>query len=145
MRESRERSSGRIFRMRPWTTIALLSLLTYSASSFGQSSYSDPNWQQACEKTKATQIEQPNPPEPLPTSKLAGCNEQDLYYGFHGKPAYPAALQCGWYERAHPRPTEANMFYGPGVLTMLYANGQGVARNYDTAIHFACEEYWASE
>jgi uncharacterized protein YecT (DUF1311 family) len=68
-----------------------------------------------------------------------------LYYGIKGKPDYAAALQCGWYERAHPKPGDANMFYGPGVLTMLYANGQAVPRNYDLAIRFACEQDWASQ
>ena len=37
------------------------------------------------------------------------------------------------------------MFYGPGVLTMLYANGKGVPRNYDLAIRFACEQDVAAE
>jgi hypothetical protein len=37
------------------------------------------------------------------------------------------------------------MFYGPGVLTMIYANGKGVARDYDLAIRFACENEWAAE
>lgn len=36
------------------------------------------------------------------------------------------------------------MFYGPGVLTMLYANGRGVERNYDLAIRFSCENEWAA-
>ncbi len=37
------------------------------------------------------------------------------------------------------------MFYGPGVLAMLYANGRGVERDYGMAIRFACEEQWVSE
>jgi len=37
------------------------------------------------------------------------------------------------------------MFYGPGVLAMLYANGKGVSRNYEVAIHLACENPWAAE
>ena len=131
--------------MRPRTTIVALSFLISSASSFGQSSYSDPNWQQACEKAKTAQIEQPNLQESLPASKLAGCDERELYYGISAKPDYAAALQCGWYERAHPKPNVANMFYGSGVLTMLYANGQAVPRNYDLALRFACEQNWASE
>jgi hypothetical protein len=68
-----------------------------------------------------------------------------LYYGITHDPNYTAALQCAAYERSHPDPHTADMFRGPGVLTMLYANGQGAARNYDTAIRFACEENWASD
>jgi hypothetical protein len=37
------------------------------------------------------------------------------------------------------------MFYGPGVLSMLYANRKGTAPNYELAIRFACENIWASE
>jgi hypothetical protein len=131
--------------MRPWRTIALLSLLMPSASSFGQSSsYRDTDWKQTCEQATATPIEQPNLQRPVSASNPANCNEQDLYYGAKGKPDYPGALQCGWYERTHPKPNQANMLYGPGVLTMLYANGQAVPRNYDLAIRFACEQEWAS-
>jgi hypothetical protein len=76
---------------------------------------------------------------------LPGCNERALYYGFDGKPDYPAALQCGWYQYEHPQDRVGNMFYGPGVLAMLYANGHGVKQDYDMAIRFACEEQWVSE
>lgn len=131
--------------MRPWTTIALLTLAACAASSSGQSStYREPEWKRVCEKATAAPIEQPNLQGPLSTSKLASCNEQDLYYGMRQEPNYPAALQCGWYERIHPKSNEANMFYGPGVLSMLYANGQAVPRNYDLAIRFACEQDWVS-
>jgi len=82
---------------------------------------------------------------PLTEKELESCNETKLYYGFGGKPDFPAALQCGWYQRAHPQHTLGNMFYGPGVLTMLYANGKGVGRNYDLAIRFACENEWAAD
>jgi uncharacterized protein YecT (DUF1311 family) len=82
---------------------------------------------------------------PISADKLAHCDEMQLYYGFDGKPDYEAALQCGWYERAHPQPQVGNMFYGPGVLTMLYANGLGIRRHYDLALRFACEQPWASE
>lgn len=131
--------------MRPWTTIALLTLLSCGASSWGQSSsYGDRDWQQACDQATAAPLDPPALEGPLPTEKLASCNETELYYGSNGKPDYPAALQCGWYERAHPKPHEANMFYGSGVLTMLYANGEAVPRNYDLAIRFACEQEWAA-
>jgi len=59
-------------------------------------------------------------------------------------PNYAAALQCAWYERAHPDPTTANMNRGVGVLTMLYANGRGVGKDVDLAMRFACEQEWAA-
>lgn len=128
--------------MRPWTTIALLALWMGTASLSGQSNYADPNWKQECTKALAA------PLTPLATEggdKLATCDEIDLYYGISGKPDYPGALACGWYERAHPKPTYGSMFYGPGVLTMLFANGQAGRRNYDLAIRLACEQQWASD
>ena len=83
----------------------------------------------------------PAPPpyaHPLSETELAACDSKALYYGF-GRPADPvAALQCAHYEREHSR--HPGMFFvGPGVLSMLYANGKGADRDYDLAIRYACE------
>ena len=133
--------------MRLSPSFALLMALCVNAAVFAQSpDYpAEKNWVQVCEESKAQPIEELMHSSPLVPDKLASCDESALYYGFDGKPDYPAALQCGWNQRAHPQPSNANMFYGPGVLTMLYANGLAVERNYDLATHFACEEQWASE
>jgi hypothetical protein len=130
--------------MGPWSKTALLAWMTYAASCFGQSSHADPNWRQECTSALAAPLEQPAIQTPWTAEKLAGCDETDTYYGIRGEPDYPAALACGWYERAHPKPA-ATMFYGPGVLTMLYANGQAGARNYDLAIRMACEQKATSQ
>lgn len=103
------------------------------------------DWEQTCKHTKAQILTAIQPSGPLLEDQLIKCDETTLYYGLGGKPDYAAALQCGWFQRAHPQHTVGNMFYGPGVLTMLYANGRGVPRNYDLAIRFACENGWASE
>jgi hypothetical protein len=130
--------------MRAWETIAVLIVGTAWASSVAQpGSYREKDWQRVCKQATAASIQEPNLLGPLAPDKLAGCDEEELYYGFHGTPNYAAALQCGWYHRAHRK--EADMFHGPGVLTMLYANGQGVARDYDLAIRFACEQGWTSD
>jgi len=76
---------------------------------------------------------------------LRKCDSTALYYGFDRPPDWKAALECAYYQRAHPHPNQADPFAGPGVLTMLYANGLGVPRNYDLAIRFACENTWAAE
>lgn len=132
--------------MRPWNTIAVLACAGASATSLGQaSSYRDRDWQQICRQATAAPLQQPQIATPLATDRLPACNEQDLYYGFHGKPDYAAALQCASYERTHPKPGEANMFYGPGVLTMIYANGLSVPRDFNLAIRFACEQKWTSD
>ncbi|MDQ2842835.1 MAG: hypothetical protein M3Y72_17710 [Acidobacteriota bacterium] len=75
-------------------------------------------------------------------SALSACNSEALYYGFDKPPNFAAALQCAYYERAHPRPSEGNPFYGPGVLSMIYANGKGAERDYRLAIRFSCENPW---
>jgi len=103
------------------------------------------HWEEVCKDAKAASLTPPQLTGPLPPAALPKCNERALYYGFTSPPDYAAALQCGWYERAHPQTAVGNMFYGPGVLTMLYANGRGVPRNYDLAIRFACEDPWVSE
>ncbi len=105
---------------------------------------SEPNWEHVCKAALAKPLSAQQPAGPLTASDLPKCDEQALYYGPSGKPDYVAALQCGWWQRAHPRPSYGGMFYGPGVLTMLYANGQGVPRDYSLAIRFACENTWAA-
>ena len=102
------------------------------------------NWQEVCRTAKAQPLVPVEPAGPLAASQLPDCDETALYYGLGANPDYAAALQCGWYQRAHPRPQVGNMFYGPGVLTMLYANGRGVPRDYTLAIRFACENPWAA-
>jgi hypothetical protein len=103
------------------------------------------NWEQVCQDAKARPLAPIEPSGPLSGLQLAHCDETALYYGLGEKPNYAAALQCGWFQRAHPQHSVGNMFYGPGVLMMLYANGKGVSRNYDLAIRFGCENDWAAE
>jgi uncharacterized protein YecT (DUF1311 family) len=85
---------------------------------------------------------QPLAPPSFPRSneaELQNCDSTALYYGIDRSPDPGAALQCAYYQRDHPDPNRGDPFAGPGVLTMLYANGKGVPRNYDLASRFACE------
>lgn len=78
---------------------------------------------------------------------LEGCNSEKLYYGI-GMPADPAkARQCALMEReagsglgrgASDFESMLNYFWGDGILAIVYANGRGVDRNFDVAIHMAC-------
>jgi hypothetical protein len=98
---------------------------------------------QICHQHTVTSLDVQDIPTPLSGSELENCDEQALYYGI-GRPVdFKAALQCGYYQRAHPQ-NNGNLFYGPGVLSMLYANGRGVARDIDKAIRFSCENRWTS-
>lgn len=67
------------------------------------------------------------PPYPQTLEALNGCDSDALYYGFDQAPNYEKALSCA----------NANKDYD--VLTMLYANGKGVSRNLDIAMHYACK------
>ena len=81
---------------------------------------------------------------PLRPEQLRDCDEEALYYGI-GRAADPAAaLQCGYAQRAAGQGSLASMFRGPGVLSMLYANGLGVPRDLDLARRFVCENPWAA-
>ena len=102
------------------------------------------NWEAVCKQVVSTPLTAPELKGPLRAEQLPQCDAEGLYYGFKGAVEDAAALQCGWWQRAHPQPTRGDMFYGAGVLTMLYANGRGVAKSYDLALRFACEQTWAA-
>ncbi len=85
---------------------------------------------------------------PIPQQDIgtapAKCDTTKLYYGDDGKGRgrdYVAARHCAYKERSPDgyAPAEGTVFGGSGVLMMLYANGQGVARNLPLARRFACE------
>ncbi|HEY0794195.1 MAG TPA: DUF1311 domain-containing protein [Acidisarcina sp.] len=107
--------------------------------------HSEANWKQVCSAVTSQPFVAPAFDHPEAEVHLKGCDETALYYGFDHPPDPQGALQCGYYQRAHPKPSYGDPFYGPGVLTMLYANGLGVDRNYDLAIRFACENSWAAD
>lgn len=102
------------------------------------------DYKRVCAQATAEPLAPPKFEHPQPETWLQHCHAKVLYYGFDPPPDPAAALQCAWYERAHPQPQSGNPFYGPGVLTMLYANGKGVPRDYNLAIRFVCENRWLS-
>jgi len=85
----------------------------------------------------------PIPQEDIGTAP-ADCDTQSLYYGVdgHGRGRdFVAARHCAY---RPPNDGDAllqkgSMFDGSGVLMMLYANGESVARNIPLAKRFACE------
>jgi len=102
------------------------------------------DWEAVCKEISAKPASDPKLNGPLSPAQLSNCDSEALYYGFGSKPDYAAALQCAWYERAHPDTVSANMNRGVGVLTMLYANGRGTPKNIELAMQFACEQQWAA-
>lgn len=99
----------------------------------------DPQWPHEVECKKWADI-------PVPARDIGNapqqCDSQALYYGENGKPRDPvAARQCAYRERGTGAAIKAQgaVFGGSGLLMMLYANGEGVARNIPLAKRFACE------
>jgi uncharacterized protein YecT (DUF1311 family) len=114
------------------------------ASAQDTSSPEEKNWKAVCTQTAAQPLTPPRFNKHQSEDQLQKCDSQALYYGFDGKADPAAALQCAYYERAH-HSQEDDFFKGPGVLTMLYANGKAVHRNYNLAIRFACENPMVAE
>jgi len=120
--------------------------LSFTFSSFpvfAQTQQAD--WKDICARATADPLAAPAFTNGKPLSELKDCDSTRLYYGFSRAPDRKAALQCAYFERAHPRPSTGDPFYGVGVLSMLYANGFGIQRNYDLAIRFTCENTWAAQ
>jgi uncharacterized protein YecT (DUF1311 family) len=70
------------------------------------------------------------PPEAL-QKELKGCDTVSLYYGYECAPDYVKARQCALSNHSD---------WGNLVLAMIYANGKGVQRNLDLALHFVCAD-----
>jgi uncharacterized protein YecT (DUF1311 family) len=90
---------------------------------------------------------------PLPAEALKAqapktwpdCDSYKFYSGIGRKADYAAARRCAWAERLgqqadiEPTYTAASLFGGSAMLTVLYANGEGVEQNKSLALRFACE------
>lgn len=74
-------------------------------------------------------------PDAAARARLAGCESEGFYYADGGKPDYVQARLCAYVERDAG---DEVMFGGSAVLMMIYANGDGVARNIGLAKKFAC-------
>jgi uncharacterized protein YecT (DUF1311 family) len=123
-------------------------LIAAAAPVFAQLSDADAATQAACREYLAV----PLPPEAaqVPVPKVwPDCNSYKFYSGIGTKVDYTAARSCAWSERLateaglEPRFTVASVFGGSAMLSVLYANGEGVKRNIPLALRFACEQGWA--
>jgi uncharacterized protein YecT (DUF1311 family) len=72
------------------------------------------------------------------------CDATALYYGIGREKDYAAARACAQIERYKHLDTDGNIFAGPGVLSMLYANGEGGPRDVELARRFVCENKGAA-
>jgi hypothetical protein len=72
------------------------------------------------------------------------CDATAYYYGIGREKDYGAARACAQLERYKHLDKDGDIFAGPGVLSMLYANGEGGARDVETARRFVCENKGAT-
>lgn len=78
-------------------------------------------------------------PDAAARQTLKGCDSVDLYYGLGGQAKdVVRARQCAFIQAEQDENEDGPT--GFGLLAMVYANGDGVPRNIDTAQRMACEE-----
>ena len=88
-------------------------------------------WYRACMKVQDLQPPKADAPSAQLVAALGECDAVDLYYDTQDR---PAATQAEWDKvRACAVSNDDH-----AVLTMLYANGQGVKFNPALALHYAC-------
>jgi uncharacterized protein YecT (DUF1311 family) len=116
----------------------LLFLSTLPAlAALGQPQIPDPDTQRVCAEVKDVELPSGDRPTPEEEKTLARCVSADLYFGF-GQPADPVkARKCAHVEMK--KGEKDLVFGGRAILMMVYANGKGVARNFDVALKLACE------
>lgn len=75
-------------------------------------------------------------PDAATATRLLGCDAEAHYYGIGVARDPVRARQCALTQL----PTDPTLepFAGRAMLTTIYANGEGAARNLDLAIHLAC-------
>lgn len=84
------------------------------------------DWQKECARVRDVQIPAPDRPSAAGIKALASCEAQDLYYD--------ARSAADWQKARHCAISQDE----PATLMMIYANGKGVARNFDLALKYAC-------
>lgn len=110
-------------------------LITAYSSAFSQTPITDPRAKQACASVEQVEIPAADRPTAAEEKALASCVSVDAYFGL-GEPADPVkARKCAYAEI--DRGTKSALS-GKAILSMVYANGKGVARNYDVALKMAC-------
>ncbi|MGH9774690.1 MAG: lysozyme inhibitor LprI family protein [Candidatus Acidiferrales bacterium] len=93
----------------------------------------------ACDAYDSAQVPVADLPTPEDRKSLESCNSEDLYFGFD-HPAEPLkARRCAYIERENHNNDPEHVFGGSGLLTMIYANGNGATRNFHLALKFSCE------
>jgi Lysozyme inhibitor LprI len=130
-------------RLRGWKLIDRVALgfllLSFSSVAFAQQQQPNNERRTTCDKFEEVQEPASDLPTPEERKALASCNSEYLYFGID-HPADPVkARKCAYIEREADKGMPEVVFGAAGMLTMIYANGKGAARNFDLALKFACE------
>src|SRR5258708_7541960 len=105
------------------------------SSVIAQNQITDPGAKQICASVEQVEIPAEDRPPAAEEKALATCVSLDAYYGF-GQPADPVkARKCAYAEMDRGA---KGALTGKAILAMVYANGQGVARNFDVALKLSC-------
>jgi len=86
----------------------------------------------------------PQPPAETTDTFKPDCDSAAFYFGIGRPRDFVAARKCAYAERGRTSAVDSNPFAGPGVLSMVYANGEGTPRNIELARRFTCESGWAA-
>lgn len=118
-------------------SLLVLLLISPVLSASAQPQIADPLAKQICAGVRDVELPARDRPTPKDEKALARCVSADAYFGF-GQPADPVkARTCAYVEME--KGDEHLPFGGRTILMMVYANGRGVARNFDVALKLACE------
>ena len=115
-------------------TLAFLLTLLPSAA-FAQAAITDPGAVQVCASVKDVELPAADRPAAAEEKALASCVSVDAYFGFDGPLDLVKARKCAYAEL--DRGVSAPLT-GKAILMMVYANGQGVPRNFAVALKLAC-------
>jgi hypothetical protein len=69
----------------------------------------------------------------------ADCDSTAYYFGIGRDKDYSLARSCAYLERFKHVDQDGSLFTGPGILAMVFANGDGTPRDLDLARRFTCE------
>ena len=122
--------------MRNFNSFFFALLLSLPVAAFCQPNATDLPTLKMCAQVKNVPLPVGDRPTAAEAKAMADCVSEDLYYGFEKEPDYVAARKCAYLEmdRGKNRP-----FAGKTILMMVYANGNGVPRNWDVATKLGCE------
>lgn len=93
---------------------------------------------ESCSQIIAIKIPDQDKPSENEQKSLEGCSSEELYYGYGKTTEYATARKCAYLQIEQNKAD--GVFDGRPVLMTMYANGEGVKRNLDIALKFACDD-----